>query len=954
MATYTYSDVFSIAGVGQNGAPVSAYKASRFSSPPALNATPPGGGTDATATTGDPAGCDGAFSIALPTSEDYYISVVSGVNTYWKGPVSQLYADGVAQGGVAPAGTLPPFRSGFDVTGTLDSPVLASTVNVQGIVQTGAWQNQARRGGNIGAATAGDTPTLFPYGQIEVVIGDSIAAAAGTSNGGFGSKDWASILANNENRLLGLPDAGIGFVDAGPAPSSPYFLPAFSAIGANLVAVTGLGPEAALGLTAVQFGAGTFASSTAAGAANSLTDNRVFNRFIVLYKPIANADGIGVSIQGQNGATFATIDATVTALTAGTATQTPHGNSTVAYWDSGVIASPTVAPTVSFYRSSTHPTGSGGANPTIYGVIYYAPGVAGNEGVLMVNLGASATGTQDWLSDRNWESLLAAFGTSIRRVHIRLGGNDVILARSVTDAAFNNSTTLTSATAAFSLTDVGRPVTGNANIPANTVISAFVNATTVTLSNATTGGSLTAQSVTFGQMPIATTSANLTTIIQRIQAQVPLAEVALFSEYHPFRGASQNIAGWLSPGQWASTIVPMFQSVALNNGCTYVDMFTRFGSIASVNITDASYSNSGPTLTSTSQAQFSQLDKGAIVTGTNIPAGTKILSVQSPTSCTLSATPSGSGTACTINHDVYGLTIDNLHFGDSTNSTGGVDGQRAHAEEVAERMGYAKNLPKAQPGIVTLTTGTNWLCPTTGLYLVTCVGGGGQGGGGGSIATAAAQQGGGGGAMGATCSALLSLTGGTLYPYVIGAGGSGGGAGGALGGHPGVVGANGGSTSFGTGPLVLAPGGGGGGAGNASTNATVVNFAMAGSAGSQYTGGFTLTTTAAPAAPGTGGGFVTAGLNLATSGIGIGGGGCGGSSNTANGGGGGAAGSLTAIATFGVAGASGTSAGVNGVAAVTPNYGCGGGGGGGGTNNTGAGGTGGNGFQGVIYIQKVG
>lgn len=55
----------------------------------------------------------------------------------------------------------------------------------------------------------------------------------------------------------------------------------------------------------------------------------------------------------------------------------------------------------------------------------------------------------------------------------------------VTDAALNSTTTLTSATAAFTAADVGKVIAG-AGIPANTVIASRSNATTVILSQAAT------------------------------------------------------------------------------------------------------------------------------------------------------------------------------------------------------------------------------------------------------------------------------------------------------------------------------------------------------------------------------------------------------------------------------------------------------------------------------------
>ena len=159
----------------------------------------------------------------------------------------------------------------------------------------------------------------------------------------------------------------------------------------------------------------------------------------------------------------------------------------------------------------------------------------------------------------------------------------------------------------------------------------------------------------------------------------------------------------------------------------------------------------------------------------------------------------GGGAAYAINNDVYGLATDTTHFGDPNDSAGKVDGQRAHANEVIERLGYTQSIPQPYPQpTVALTTGTNWLCPQTGVYLVTVTGAGGQGGGGGANAAGAAQQGGGGGGAGAITQQLQSLTAGTLYPYVIGVGGTGSGAGGVAGSHAGSAGASGGDTTWNT------------------------------------------------------------------------------------------------------------------------------------------------------------
>lgn len=68
-------------------------------------------------------------------------------------------------------------------------------------------------------------------------------------------------------------------------------------------------------------------------------------------------------------------------------------------------------------------------------------------------------------------------------------------ARSVTDAVLNSTTTITSATASFVAGDVGKVLSGNANIPAGTYIASVTNSTTAVMSAAATA-SVSGQSVT--------------------------------------------------------------------------------------------------------------------------------------------------------------------------------------------------------------------------------------------------------------------------------------------------------------------------------------------------------------------------------------------------------------------------------------------------------------------------
>jgi plastocyanin len=59
--------------------------------------------------------------------------------------------------------------------------------------------------------------------------------------------------------------------------------------------------------------------------------------------------------------------------------------------------------------------------------------------------------------------------------------------RSVSDGVTNSTTTITSATAAFTAEDVGRAISGSTDIPAGTIIASVTNSTTAVLSQAATG-----------------------------------------------------------------------------------------------------------------------------------------------------------------------------------------------------------------------------------------------------------------------------------------------------------------------------------------------------------------------------------------------------------------------------------------------------------------------------------
>jgi hypothetical protein len=792
----------------------------------------------------------------------------------------------------------------------------SQSLNLPMVTQNFAWQDGQRRGGNIGASTSADASAGYPYGQIEITVGDSIATFTGSSTS-F-PRSWYGLLGVWENRKLGLVDPHqVGF----------QYPTAFTSVGVNLTTVQGLVKNSYSAGAGVQL-TGSINSQT---VANSLTDGQTFSRAIIFYQVQSGSDGIGVSVLGVGGASIKTIDANVAS--------TP-GNGTVSFYDTGTItaASP---PFLSLWRA-THVSGAGNVAPIVLGVLYYPPGLPGTQGLSVLSLGEGGLTSADYAQNLNgtWVAFLKALGTYTRRIHICLGGNDIILARSITDASFNNSNVLNSTSQAnFGNRDIGRPVTGNTNIPAGTTIIEYLSSTQVLMSNAATGGNLSSQSVTLGQIPPATTYANLTSLIQRLRQVSPIAEIAFYAEYQPYSGYTLDVAGMLSPTSYSSSIIPMYQSVATTNKATYVGMHARFGSVSHRLFTDASLAAGSPfILSTTAAAQFGTGDLGAAISGPGIPNGTTILwapsnvravmsnaastAVPAPATITSTATAifvatcqcvntfktgdsvlisglsaangyvvllsatstqftfstlvnvTGSGTATpayVVNNDTYTLSFDlGLHFGDSTNnpapaymvSAGYVDGQRARAAEAWERLGYAADYAIAPTTFTFFTpvASGQWICPVTGIYFVRAVGAGG-GGGGGAQTTASNTEytGGGGGGSAATAEGYFSCVANVSYAYSVGQGGNGGP--GKVVGSSGIggVGGNGGSTTF-TAPADIATPSsvqlvalGGGGGGNG-LNASTALTGVGGGFGGAYTGTwFTVVNVLVPPPPGYGG-----------------------------------------------------------------------------------------------------
>lgn len=79
------ADIAEVGNIPTDGIPLKAYKASRFSSPPQLNAAPPDGNpADATAISGPVFGGLGHFRLTVQTAEPYYVSATAFGTTSWQ------------------------------------------------------------------------------------------------------------------------------------------------------------------------------------------------------------------------------------------------------------------------------------------------------------------------------------------------------------------------------------------------------------------------------------------------------------------------------------------------------------------------------------------------------------------------------------------------------------------------------------------------------------------------------------------------------------------------------------------------------------------------------------------------------------------------------------------------------------------------------------------------------
>lgn len=201
------------------------------------------------------------------------------------------------------------------------------------------------------------------------------------------------------------------------------------------------------------------------------------------------------------------------------------------------------------------------------------------------------------------------------------------VARQVSDAVTNSTTTLTSATANFKPLHVGKMVTGT-NIPAGTTVSSLTNVTTVVLSQAatgsTSGGTLTTHdgrtvadmSTTNASTTITSATANFSSL--DINAKVVGTGIPNGTYIVSINSKTSAVISAAA----TSTGSSRFLFIQENKASRYVEE-DMVATAASQTITSAT-------------AAFTTSDIGKQVTGTNVPNNTYIANVTSATTATLS------------------------------------------------------------------------------------------------------------------------------------------------------------------------------------------------------------------------------------------------------------------------------------------------------------------------------
>ncbi len=207
-----------------------------------------------------------------------------------------------------------------------------------------------------------------------------------------------------------------------------------------------------------------------------------------------------------------------------------------------------------------------------------------------------------------------------------------LAARSVSDGVLNTTTTVTSATAAFTSSDVGATIVGT-GIPALATIASVTNATTVVISAAATA---TASGVT---LTITRTNALALAVFQTAyQADISVLASVQVLAYT----AAPTVAVIIVPSSGQVLSVSPGQWLGYNFGNWAVLSSSQLGRV----VTDAV--TNGTTTVTSATAAFAAGDVGAYIATPNLRPATTIISVTNSTTVVVSAAATASASAQTM------------------------------------------------------------------------------------------------------------------------------------------------------------------------------------------------------------------------------------------------------------------------------------------------------------------
>ena len=646
-----------------------------------------------------------------------------------------------------------PVLTGDVLTGSTSTTVqLVASVNSQAVIRAGAYQDLAERAGLQGSASvpvgglASQGSTTGRQGTIDVVIGDSISNGT-TSQQGFA--DWASVLANTENRLNGQPDPGLswvfpfgngaqaGFTNVGTmvtgtginagigVPSSAGnqsgVIPASTAVGdgvspagAALTWTVGITTGSTLigtgysnGMTVAGTGipAGATVSNptgsqwlmnqaaTATNAALVATFARYFRRVKVYYQTQANGAPITIQPYQAAGATLGAGSGAIATTTAGTPA--------IGCWDSGDLGTGILGDGI------TITAGVGTAGAVILGVRYYQ---TAGTGVTIDNLGIGGVTSATWAAVNspwtvpNWAmylQFLAAQGTPARRLYVMVGINDCLYGGTVAMYQANLTLIANWSKAASPLTEVvlvaehfgdqlDTGVLGTVTALTAGTGTQTLSCTGVTAVLPTSGSTISGPGIPAGCVVTAQATRTVGTSVAVTVTGVATVNTAGAYKISNQRG--NNVQPWTG-------FVNATQTVALATGSAFVNLYERFGDISlQASVTFVTTTLGATVLTATGTNPCSGVLVGHWVYGPGIPNGTKVTAVTS-TTVTISQPTIAAATTPVINFvwDRFGVSSlgDGVHFSDYASSMSGTDGQRAIAEHFINKLAYSRNIAKA-------------------------------------------------------------------------------------------------------------------------------------------------------------------------------------------------------------------------------------------------------------------